>query len=385
MAKKKILLVSGILALALAIFLSLPQNWYIVKALIYQKPNIDDMRLFHNRTVDSGDVSPWRFSPSYGSVVLNRQADSVLTLYKTTAYLVAVDSSLLFEAYFDGYGPDSASNSFSMAKSIVGLLIGCAIDDGYIYSVDQPIAHFLPEFDTPTLSSITIKHLLTMSSGLSWDEAYSSLFSMTTKGFYGNDIAALVLNQHRVSAPGVQFEYRSGDTQLLSLIISRVTGKSVSQYASEKLWKPLGAEHPAYWSLDKEDGNEKAFCCFNSNARDFARIGQLVLNNGIMNGQQVISSDYLQSAIFPDTTLVDPELGGVKNTRYGYQWWYIRYRDMDIHYARGILGQYIFAIPSKRMVVVRLGHFRSNEKQNGHPLDVYRYLDIAFDMVEKAE
>jgi len=212
-----------------------------------------------------------------------------------------------FEAYWDGYGKDSYSNSFSMAKSIVSLLVGCAINDGYIRSIDDPVGNYLPEFAEGDKAKITIKHLLTMSSGLSWDESYSTLFSLTTKGYYGNNLSQLVLNQTVVKEPGKTFEYRSGDTQLLSLIIEKATGETLSDYASEKIWTKVGAEHDALWCLDRNDGVEKAFCCFNSNARDFARFGQLVLNQGMWNGEQIVPASYLAEALTPATYLYDPE------------------------------------------------------------------------------
>ena len=366
---------------ALAIFLAIPQNHYIVRALIYQLPNIDDYKIFENRIVEKGEPQPWRISEKYNKYNFNQDQFSYFKAYKTVAYLVVKDTMLLSETYWGGYGKDSYSNSFSMSKSIVSLLIGCAIQDGYIKDINQPLSDFVSEYKEGDRSKITLRNLLSMSSNLSWDESYSSLFSITTQAYYGNDVKRIVLNLHSMGEPGKYFDYRGSDPQLLALAIERVTGKKLSEYASEKLWKPLGAEHDALWNLDRKNGTEKASCCFNTNARDFARIGQLVLNNGKWNGKQISPEWYLKEATNPVSELIDKELQKT-NQRYGYQWWYLNYKNYHIKYARGILGQYIFVIPELNAVIVRLGHKRNDIKIEGHPEDVYKYIDYGIDIIE---
>jgi len=263
-----------------------------------------------------------------------------------------------------------------MAKSIVSLLIGVAIDEGKISSVNDPVYKYIPEFKDENRKNITIRHLLTMSSGLEWDESYKNPFSVTTKAYYGNSLNKLVLDAKRIKDAGVFYEYSTPNPQLLSIIIKKVTNKTLSEYASEKLWNPLGAEYPAFWSIDRVNGDEKAFCCFNSNARDFGRIGQLVLNRGKWNGKQIVSEEYLHESLTPANYLVDENSQSVDF--YGYQWWLANYNDYKVYYARGILGQYIICIPPKNMVIVRLGHMRSKEKIGHHPSDLFEYIDLAF-------
>ncbi len=369
---------------ALAVYLALPQNHYIVRALIYQQVNIDDYKIFHNRTVKAGTPQPWRLHEKYNSYQLTNDQLKYFNDFRTVAFLVVKDTALLFESYWDGYGKDSYSNSFSMAKSIVSLLMGCALSDGYVKSIDEPVGNYLPEFAEGDKAKITIKHLLTMSSGLSWDESYSTLFSLTTQGYYGKNLPKLVLNQTVVKEPGKTFEYRSGDTQLLSLIIEKATGKTLADYASEKIWSKIGAEHDALWCLDRKDGVEKAFCCFNTNARDFARFGQLVLNGGRWNGEQIVPEEYLNESLTPASYLFDPETN--KNVDfYGYQWWMINVDGYKTWYARGLLGQYIFVIPSLNAVVVRLGHVRNNNRIDGTPEDVYQYIRFGISIVKSIE
>jgi CubicO group peptidase (beta-lactamase class C family) len=382
--KQKLKVASVVVVAALAIYLALPQNHYIVRALIYQQVNIDDYKIFHNRTVKAGTPQPWRLHAKYNTYQLSHDQLKYLNDFRTVAFLVVKDTALLFESYWDGYGKDSYSNSFSMAKSIVSLLMGCAISDGYVKSIDEPIGNYLPDFAEGDKAKITIKHLLTMSSGLSWDESYSTLFSLTTQGYYGNDLPKLVLNQRVVKEPGKLFEYRSGDTQLLSLIIEKATGKTLADYASEKIWSKIGAEHDALWCLDRKDGVEKAFCCFNTNARDFARFGQLVLNGGRWNGEQIVPEEYLNESLTPASYLFDPETN--KNVDfYGYQWWMINVDGYKAWYARGLLGQYIFVIPDLNSVVVRLGHVRNNNRIDGTPEDVYQYIRYGISIVKSIE
>jgi CubicO group peptidase (beta-lactamase class C family) len=381
--KRKITLgIIAVVLIALGVFLAIPQNHYIVKALRYQKPKIHYYDIFANRVVAKGDPQPWQVAANYNTYSLTDKQLDELTSTRSVAFLVAQDSMLLFESYWEDYGKDSYSNSFSMAKSFISLLVGCAIDDGYIAGLDQPIADFLPEFGEGQKSKITIRHLLTMSSGLSWDEAYSSLFSTTTQAYYGKFLRDLVINQTVKNEPGRQFDYLSGDSQLLSIIVAEATGKTVSEYMSEKIWSKIGAENDALWNLDKEDGIEKAFCCFNSNARDFARLGRLILHKGNWDGEQLISRKYLDETLQPTLYLADKELGGIPTERYGHQWWFAKHRDHHVIFARGIMGQYIFVVPDLNMVAVRLGHIRHDERIGGHPIDVYQYLDIAMDIVE---
>ena len=345
-------------------------NLYLYKALVYNYVNIDDLDLFPTREVKAGKGEPWLIGKDYNQLKLTPELRSALEEYKSVAFLVVKNDSIRYEEYWDGYGEASLSNSFSMAKSIVSILVGIAIDEGKIKSVDQKVCDYLPEFCTDDNKQLTIRHLLTMSSGLDYDEGYASLFSPVTRSYYGTDLRKQMLALKVVSPPGTEWIYRSSDTELLAFIIRKATGKTISEYASEKLWKPIHAEHDAQWSLDHEDGDEKAYCCFYSNARDFARIGKLFLQKGKWNGKQIISEEYINSAITP-APITD---NGKPNKVYGYQWWLTEYEGSKIFYARGILGQYIFVIPEKDIIFVRLGHIRGEKESDGELLDTPVYI-----------
>jgi CubicO group peptidase (beta-lactamase class C family) len=260
-----------------------------------------------------------------------------------------------------------------MAKTIVSVLTGIAIKDGKIKGLDQSIGDFLPEFSQGERSKIKIRHLLSMCSGIDFDENYSNPFAYPAKAYYGKDLRALTLKYQVKKEPGKEFEYLSGNTELMAFVLEKATGESLSEYASRKLWKPLGAANNALWSLDHENGVEKAYCCFNSNARDFARIGALYMHGGKIDSTVIVPEWYVEESLKP-ASITDTDLGGALS-KYGLSWWLTRHRGMQVFYARGILGQYILCIPEKKLIVVRLGRKRNKEKRNDHPVDIYEYID----------
>lgn len=382
---KKILKVTSVVsALALLIFLMLPISYYIRQALRHGTPDIDDYQFFENRSVKAYSPKPWRFSPNYATDTIPAKYLPQFAQYETVAFLVVKDTAIVSEKYWDGYGERSLSNSFSMSKSIVSLLVGCAISDGYIKSIDQPVSDFLPALPQLKSRQLTLRSLLTMSAALDWDEAHSSLFNVTTEAYYGDNLWSLVEQMQLKGTPEKEFEYQSGVTQLLAFILQNAVQKSLSEYASEKLWTPINAENDALWSLDHARGMEKAYCCFNTNARDFARLGQLVLNNGQWNGRQVVPASYIKEAITPARELKRADTGE-PNQIYGFQFWIMNYKGHTIPYMRGILGQYIFIIPDLNAVVVRLGNLRSDTYQEPNHCtdDAFIWLDAAFDILSQ--
>lgn len=256
-----------------------------------------------------------------------------------------------------------------MAKSIVSLLVGVALKEGKISSLDDPAGKYIPEFKEGEKARVTVKDLLTMSSGSDFDESYWNPFSITAELYYGRDIYKTATMVHIVHPPGTIHKYKSGDTQLLGIILQKVYGQNLATLASEKLWQPLGAEHPALWSTDHPGGYEKAYCCFNSNTRDFARLGKLMLDSGKWNGIPVIDSAYWAASIHPCGI---PEPSGGPCDYYGYQWW-LDPLHPGIFYARGILGQYIIVIPSRKRIIVHLGKMTSPIRVHTVPKEV-RYL-----------
>lgn len=353
-------------------------------------PAIDESLIFSNRIVKTAAHQPWKQALDYNKQQLPEGFKAKITDLQPVAFMVIKNDSIKYEEYWDGFNQDSHTNSFSMAKSILAVLTGVAIKDGKIKSVNEPVSNYLPEIKAMEKipNQITIKHLLTMSSGINFNEDYNNPFAYPAESYYGSDLRKQTLNGgYKVMVePGKYFNYRSGDSQLLAFVLEKATGKHVGDYAAEKLWSKIGAKNDAWWNLDHEDGNEKAFCCFNSNAPDFARIGKLILNRGNWSGQQLVDSSYVNEMLTVANLENDAkEEGGGKNTKYGYQWWLMpNYKGHNIFYMRGILGQYVIMIPDENMIVVRLGHKRLKALPGqDHPEDVLMYIDCALAMYGK--
>lgn len=370
-----------ILLLILMLFPVVSGNTHLYKAVpntIFEGrmgPVINERHIFANRTIANGKPQPWPQHSDYnkGTIPVDLLAD--IESYGTTSLVVIKNDQLLHEQYWDGFDADSLSNSYSMAKSVIGLLIGCAINDGVIESVNQPVTDFLPELNGAAEHNLTIKHLLQMSSGIVYGENYQSPFSYMARCLYGNNLREETMHYGVTETPGEKWDYVGGNTLLLSFILKQTTGKSVSAYFEEKIWKHIGAEREAYWSLDTENGDEKAFCCLHSSARDFARLGKLVMDGGRWNGKQLVPASYIREMLEPVN--LPSRSDGMLANHYGYQWWMGTYKGYRLEYARGMLGQYIVNLPEQRLIVVRLGHRRSKERIDGHAADMFTYIDAA--------
>lgn len=383
--KKNILRLLIALAAVLAIvYVSLP--YYARQALIHWMPVIDDLETFHRHTVhhNPDDVWHWPLAADYNRYQLTEEDARYLDNLHTVSFLVIRHDSIVFESYRDGWNDTLTSNIYSATKTIVGLLAGIALDEGKIHSLDDPVSRYIPIYNKGKQADVTLRHLLTMSGGMAWDEAYASLFSVTTHGYYGNDLYELVTGLEVIDPPGVQYSYRSGETQLLAFVIEAATGQTLSEYAEEKLWKPMQAERDAYWLLDKKDGDEKAFCCFHTTARDVARFARLLLHRGNWHGRQLVSEAYMNELMRPASYLKD-QWGKDTLSYYGFQTWIMDYHGMRCPYLRGMLGQYIIAIPQLDAIVVRLGRKRCDVYNREITTDITRYMDMAMKILKNQE
>lgn len=338
--------------------------------VVYNFADIKDYKKFPSRPLLSNDTKFKFYSTRHGKYpdtlkMANTPVsfDRILEDNKTVAFLIIKNDTIQYEKYFKGYNQESIIPSFSMAKSVTSILIGCAIDDGLIKSVEEPITNYIPELKKNGFDKVSIKHVLQMTSALKFNESYINPFGHAASFYYGRNLKREVSKLKLKGAPGETFEYVSGNTQLLGLILERaLKNKTVTQYFQEKLWTPLEMEYDASWSIDKKkDGTEKTFCCINARARDFAKIGRLYLNKGKWNGKQIVSEKWVE-----ESTKVDTTNGSVNY--YQYQWWLPS--DTGDFMAEGILGQYIYVNPSKNMVIVRMG------KNNGRVdwSDLFRLL-----------
>jgi len=350
-------------------------------SIIFGEKNCDDYKIFHSREIENGTPQAWKESENMneGNILDNHRL--FMEENETTAFLIVQNNEIVYEEYWEKYTQETFTNSFSMSNAIISILVGIAIDEGKILSENQKVGDFIPQFATGDLANISIKDLLTMSSGLNWNETETGLTAPMTEIYYGADLKDVRETITAKSESGKNFEYQSINTQILAYIIQNATGMKVSHYAERNLWKKIGAENIAFWSLDHKQGDEKAFCCFNSTVRDFARIGQLILNLGKWNNTQIVSEKYLMQSIQPVGYISDSK--GQAMRYYGYHWWILHYKEYSIPFVWGEKGQFLFVIPEENAVVVRIGNHCSDKMVNDLlPLDLYTYVDAAIEVIK---
>jgi CubicO group peptidase (beta-lactamase class C family) len=401
-SSKKILRFLGLIFIALFIsinlFILLSGRFYLYKGISYTYlsgktgPTIYDLHVFPSSTIKkSKSCYQWKKNAKFNTQSIPKKYNDFLLKLDTKALLVFKGDEILFEKYWGQHKKETVSNCFSAAKTVVSLLIGAALDEGKIKSLDEKVGKYIPEFNAGKKKNITIRHLLMMSSGLDWQESGKNPLSENAESYYGTDLYGLVTRQHVIEKPGIRFEYQSGNSQLLGYVLEKATQMDLSVYAQKKIWDKIGAEHNAFWSLDKDGGDEKAFCCMYATARDFGRLGKLILQKGKWNGKQIISSTYMNEMLSnPSMTTKEK----VPNLRYGLHIWTYLGTKNPVYYCRGILGQYIISIPNENLVIIRLGSkrgkeyaipeaYRGDEKyiknhatKLGHPSDLFEIISL---------
>ena len=325
--------------------------------IVYNFADIKDYKKFPSRPLvsnetkfkfDSTETGKYPKFLKVGKTQKSTLIEKILEDNKTVAFLIIKNDTIQYEKYFKGYSKESIIPSFSMAKSFTSILIGCAIDEGLIKSIDEPIVKFIPELQKNGFDKVTIKHLLQMTSALKFSESYINPFGEAASFYYGRNLKHEISKLKLKGEPGQKFEYVSGNPQLLGLILERVLKtKTITQYFQEKIWTPLEMEYDGSWSIDrKNNGIEKTFCCVNARARDFAKIGRLYLNKGKWNGKQIVSQKWVEESTKIDTTEGSDE-------GYQYQWW-LPSNNGDFM-AEGILGQFVYVNPAENTVIVRMG------------------------------
>jgi CubicO group peptidase (beta-lactamase class C family) len=280
----------------------------------------------------------------------NVSLDSFTALHKTITFLIIRNDTIIYEKYNKGYTPDSFVSSFSMVKPFVSTLIGIAIDEGKIKSENDCIITYLPEFkDKAGWKEITIKNLLQHTSGIRFTDRELNPASDNAEFYWGDNLRKRMLNLSLECPPNTKFRYSSENTLLLGYIIEKVSKGTLSKYLEDKIWKPLGMESPATWSLDRKDDKaiEKSFCCLQARAIDFAKFGRLYLNGGNWNGKQIVSKKWVELS-----THSDP-LGN--NKHFYNNNWGIGPLKYGSFYAVGLFGQYLYIYPEKNIMIVRFG------------------------------
>ena len=363
-----LLFIAGLYASGHGYIVTSLQRTYLVGNIT---ANINDHNVFATRTIKTGNTQILPKNSQYNQRALPPEVSKEMQQYGTAAYLVLQSGELIHESYFGDYHERSKTNSFSMAKTVTTLMLGIAIAEGHVESLDQPIIDFLPEFkDDPLGSKATIGQLSLMTSGYDWDERYYSPFSPTVELLYGDDIRDFLLARQFTSEPGSYWYYSSASTQLMGIFLERAlkqagAAENLSEYLSEKIWQPLQMNDDALWHLDN-NGMELAFCCLNSNARNFSKLGLLMNQNGNWNGQQVVPAEFVQQMITPESV-----------QHYGLSTWLALDHSPAHFWFSGHLGQYIISIPEHDLVVVRLG-----ERTEPADVTVPILIDVALELLE---
>ena len=338
----------------------------------YSTTHIDDYPDFPNRTVDAGAPQFWELHEAFGKIQLTDTLRKELEDFQSIGFAIIKDGKMLYEEYWDNYSDSSLTNSFSMAKTITTMLLGKAIEQGYIQSLNQPVIDFIPEFADDAYGKLaTVGDLSAMRSGFDWTEDYYSPFNPTAKAYFGKNIEKQLLKRKFAEKPGGKFKYSSADTQLLAIVLKRATGKNLTDYLSETFWKPLGMEHDALWSISGDI--EKTYCCVHSNVRDFAKLGQLLLQDGKWNEEQLLDSAFVQWMTTPNYEA----FGAGEPKKYGHSVWIDETHIPSFYCMLGHLGQRVIVIPDYHTVIVRLGKNKDAvHESDGHlDADVYYFVD----------
>ena len=279
---------------------------------------------------------------------LSTDIDAYMEGQRSAALLVLHDGKLRLERYGLDFDGDGRWTSFSVAKSFTSTLLGAALKDGYIQSLDDKVSLYIPQLKGSAYDDVSVRQLLTMTSGVQWNEDYADPNSDVAKfnNYQPEDgqeaLVSYMRQLPRAAPPGTRWLYSTGETNLVGTLVQQATKKPLATYLAEKVWEPAGMEHNATWLLSKT-GQEIAGCCIQASARDYARMGQFILDGAQANGQSIVPDGWWAEATTKQADI------GVAGRGYGYQWWT---NDDGSYAARGIFGQGIFIDPQRKLVIV---------------------------------
>ena len=373
------LIVLGFLVLLIYVF-NIDYIFKGVRTIYFTGHNtafISDYEYFDNKEIRSTNPKPWALHKQYNTIQESDELKELNDERKTKSFLVIKNDSILFEKYYDGHKQTDISNSFSVAKSIVTSMMGKAIMEGKIKSLNQPVSDFFEEYNDGIASELTVGDLASMSSGMKWSEKYYSVINITSESYFTDDLRSVILRQEIENKPGQAFRYSSGDTQLLAMVIEKATGTSLSDYLSQKFWGPMGAETLALWQIDsKESEMEKAYCCIAATARDFARFGKLYIDKGKWGDTEILDSSFVELSlkpVFDDSPF------------YGYGWWLYEYEGKKVFTMNGHQGQFVISFPDENIIIVRQGDFNNRGRVSEGSGDLYQYISEGYKLATAIE
>ncbi len=299
--------------------------------------------LAQSRVIDAGDaVYPLPKGEALGMDVSGYMAEQ-----RTSALVIVKDGEVVLEEYGLDFGPEGKWTSFSVAKSLTSTLAGAAIKDGAIEAIDDPVTKYITGLKGSAYDDVSVRQLLTMTSGVKWNEDYTdpqsdvALFNDHEAEDGLNVTVSYMRKLPREAPAGEKWVYKTGETNLIGVLISEATGKPLSQYLSEKVWAPFGMEQDATWLLGST-GDEISGCCIQASTRDMARFGLFIMGGGVAGGEEVFPAGWLEAATTKQADIGTPGAG------YGYQWWTY---DDGTFAAQGIFGQGIFIDPARNLVI----------------------------------
>lgn len=280
-------------------------------------------------------------------LAIETNVDAYMKEQRTSALVVLLDGKVVFEQYGLGFGPEGKWTSFSVAKSLTSTMVGAAIKDGYIASVDDPVTKYIKGLEGSAYEEVSVEQLLTMTSGVAWNEDYEDPQSDVAqfnnhKAEDGLDVTVSYMRQLPREVPaGEKWVYKTGETNLIGVLVSEATGKNLADYLSEKVWARYGMQQDATWLLGSTD-TEISGCCVQAATRDMARFGQFIMDGAMIEGASILPDGWIAKATTKQADIGAPGFG------YGYQWWTY---DDGSYAAQGIFGQGIFVDPERRLVI----------------------------------
>lgn len=314
--------------------------------------NID--RLFPTRTVEAGGEAfplpdAGRQLQNFRFMSRGKEYDlyDYLSLNRVSGLLVVKDGGVVFEQYYLGNTRDTRWMSMSVVKSITATLVGIAIQDGFIRSIDDPLTDYLPQFAGSAYDGVTVRNLLQMASGVAWNETYTDAGSDRRAMLEAQisqqpgSILDLMASLDRDAEPGSRWNYSTGETQVVGALVAAATGQHVADYLAQKIWTPFGMETDASWWLDAPDGMEIGGSGLSATLRDYARFGMYMLGGGVVNGKATLPAGWIEAATTPKTVAGE-------RVDYGYMWWPL---ERDAYAAIGIFGQFVYVEPGADLVV----------------------------------
>jgi CubicO group peptidase (beta-lactamase class C family) len=285
--------------------------------------------------------------PKGEPITIATNVDTYMSDQRSAGLVIVQNGKVRLEKYGLDFDANGRWTSFSVAKSFTSTLVGFAIKDGFINSIDDKVSHYIPDLKGSAYDDVSIQQLLTMTSGVAWNEDYEDTNSDVArfnqhKAEPGVDVTVSYMRMLTREAPaGSKWAYKTGETNLIGVLVSSATKKTLSDYLSEKIWIPFGMEQDASWLLGST-GHEISGCCIQASTRDFARFGLFILGGAMVDGKAILSEDWIAQATNKQADI------GVPGKGYGYQWW--TYDDGSFA-AQGIFGQGIFIDPKRKLVI----------------------------------